>query len=209
MYALVIEGGKSVDETLESQIQFLIEIDKLKTIERRTRIIHGERLENDAEHSWHLAMMALILHGHSNKEIDMLKVIKMLLVHDLVEIDAGDTFAYDTQGNTDKHERELKAAHRLFGMLPEDQAEELLSLWMEFETKETPEARFASSMDRLQPIIHNHQNEGDTWQKYNITSDQVLNRNAEIANGSATLWKYAQQIVQDSVDQGILKQSGS
>ncbi|MCM3131344.1 HD domain-containing protein [Paenibacillus polysaccharolyticus] len=199
----------SVDETLESQVQFLIEIDKLKTIERRTRIIHGERLENDAEHSWHLAMMAFILHGHANKEIDMLKVIKMLLVHDLVEIDAGDTFAYDTQGNTDKHERELKAANRLFGMLPEDQAEELLSLWMEFETKETPEARFASSMDRLQPIIHNHQNEGDTWQKYNITSDQVLNRNAEIANGSATLWKYAQQIVQDSVDQGILKQSGS
>lgn len=198
-----------MDETLESQVQFLIEIDKLKTIERRTRIIHGERLENDAEHSWHLAMMAFILHGHANKEIDMLKVIKMLLVHDLVEIDAGDTFAYDTQGNTDKHERELKAANRLFGMLPEDQAEELLSLWMEFETKETPEARFASSMDRLQPIIHNHQNEGDTWQKYNITSDQVLNRNAEIANGSATLWKYAQQIVQDSVDQGILKQSGS
>ncbi|MBY0202312.1 MULTISPECIES: HD domain-containing protein [Paenibacillus] len=198
-----------MDETLESQVQFLIEIDKLKTIERRTRIIHGERLENDAEHSWHLAMMAFILHGHANKEIDMLKVIKMLLVHDLVEIDAGDTFAYDTQGNTDKHERELKAANRLFGMLPEDQAEELLSLWMEFETKETPEARFASSMDRLQPIIHNHQNEGDTWQKYNITSDQVLNRNAEIANGSATLWKYTQQIVQDSVDQGILKQSGS
>ncbi|WP_426334348.1 HD domain-containing protein [Paenibacillus silvae] len=196
-----------MDETLQSQMQFLIEIDKLKTIERRTRIIHGERLENDAEHSWHLAMMALILQGHSNKDVDILKVVKMLLVHDLVEIDAGDTFAYDTQGNTDKYERELKAAHRLFGMLPEQQAEELLNLWIEFERKETQEARFASSLDRLQPIIHNHQNEGDTWQKYNITSEQVLNRNAEIANGSETLWTYAQQLVQHSIDQGILKQS--
>lgn len=196
-----------MDETLQSQMQFLIEIDKLKTIERRTRIIHGERLENDAEHSWHLAMMALILQGHSNKDIDIFKVVKMLLVHDLVEIDAGDTFAYDTQGNIDKYERELKAAHRLFGMLPEQQAKELLSLWTEFEMKETQEAQFASSLDRLQPIIHNHQNEGDTWQKYNITSEQVLIRNAEMANGSETLWTYAQQLVQHSIDQGILKQS--
>ncbi|QKS60369.1 HD domain-containing protein [Paenibacillus barcinonensis] len=188
-------------------MQFLIEIDKLKTIERRTRIIHGERLENDAEHSWHLAMMALILQGHSNKDIDIFKVVKMLLVHDLVEIDAGDTFAYDTQGNIGKYERELKAAHRLFGMLPEQQAKELLSLWIEFEMKETQEAQFASSLDRLQPIIHNHQNEGDTWQKYNITSEQVLIRNAEMANGSETLWTYAQQLVQHSIDQGILKQS--
>ncbi|PYE47794.1 putative hydrolase of HD superfamily [Paenibacillus barcinonensis] len=196
-----------MDETLQSQMQFLIEIDKLKTIERRTRIIHGERLENDAEHSWHLAMMALILQGHSNKDIDIFKVVKMLLVHDLVEIDAGDTFAYDTQGNIGKYERELKAAHRLFGMLPEQQAKELLSLWIEFEMKETQEAQFASSLDRLQPIIHNHQNEGDTWQKYNITSEQVLIRNAEMANGSETLWTYAQQLVQHSIDQGILKQS--
>ncbi|KAJ3198555.1 hypothetical protein HK101_000070 [Irineochytrium annulatum] len=129
--------------------------------------------------------------SHANTDVDMLKVIKMLLVHDLVEIDAGDTFAYDTVGNTDKYDRELKAAHRLF----------------EFEAKQTSEAQFASSLDRLQPIIHNHQNEGDTWQKYNITSEQVLNRNREIANGSETLWEYAQQLIQKSVDQGILTKS--
>ncbi|RPK29609.1 HD domain-containing protein [Paenibacillus xylanexedens] len=196
-----------MSESLQDQIQFLIEIDKLKTIERKTRIMHGVRLENDAEHSWHLAMMALVLQSHANKDVDMLKVIKMLLVHDLVEIDAGDTFAYDTVGHTDKYDRELKAAHRLFGMLPKAQAEELLQLWLEFEAKQTPEAQFASSLDRLQPIIHNHQNEGDTWQKYNITSDQVLNRNREIANGSETLWEYAQQLIQKSVDQGILTKS--
>ncbi|MCP1425535.1 putative hydrolase of HD superfamily [Paenibacillus xylanexedens] len=144
---------------------------------------------------------------HANKDVDILKVIKMLLLHDLVEIDAGDTFAYDTVGHTDKYDRELKAAHRLFGILPKEQAEELLYLWLEFEAKQTPEAQFASSLDRLQPLIHNHQNEGDTWQKYNITSDQVLNRNREIANGSETLWEYAQQIIQKSVDQGILTKS--
>ncbi|WP_440117813.1 HD domain-containing protein [Paenibacillus sp. QZ-Y1] len=194
----------SVNESLQEQIQFLIEIDKLKTIERKTRIIHGDRLENDAEHSWHLAMMALVLQIHSNREVDILKVIKMLLVHDLVEIDAGDTFAYDTAGNTDKYDREIKAAHRLFGILPEIQAEELLNLWLEFEAKETSEAQFAASLDRLQPLIHNHQNEGDTWQKFNITSDQVLNRNREIVNGSETLWEYAQQLIHDSVERGIL-----
>lgn len=196
-----------MNESLQDQIQFLIEIDKLKTIERKTRIIHGERLENDAEHSWHLAMMALVLQNHANKDVDVLKVIKMLLVHDLVEIDAGDTFAYDTVGHTDKYDRELKAAHRLFGMLPVAQAEELLHLWLEFEAKETNEAQFASSLDRLQPLIHNYQNEGDTWQKYNITSDQVLNRNREIANGSETLWAYTQQLIQNSVDKGILTKS--
>ncbi|MGF9697969.1 HD domain-containing protein [Paenibacillus sp. MABNR03] len=196
-----------MNESLQDQIQFLVEIDKLKTIERRTRIIHGERRENDAEHSWHLAMMALVLKSHASKDVDILKVIKMLLVHDLVEIDAGDTFAYDTVGYTDKYDREIKAAHRLFGMLPEAQAEELLNLWLEFEAKETDEAQFASSLDRLQPLIHNYQNEGDTWQKYNITSEQVLNRNREIANASDTLWTYAQQIIQHAVDQGILTKS--
>ncbi|MFS0870299.1 HD domain-containing protein [Paenibacillus xylanilyticus] len=196
-----------MNESLQDQIQFLVEIDKLKTIERRTRIIHGERRENDAEHSWHLAMMALVLQSHASKDVDILKVIKMLLVHDLVEIDAGDTFAYDTVGYEDKYDREIKAAHRLFGMLPEAQAEELLNLWLEFEAKETDEAQFASSLDRLQPLIHNYQNEGDTWQKYNITSEQVLNRNREIATASDTLWTYAQQLIQHSVDQGILTKS--
>jgi len=192
-------------DTLDEQIQFLIEIDKLKTIERKGKIISGTRLENDAEHSWHLAMMALILHRQANEEVDLFRVIKMLLVHDLVEIDAGDTFAYDTAGHLDKAERESKAADRLFGMLPQEQGEELMELWLEFERKETKEARFAASLDRLQPLIHNHLNQGDTWRKYGITSEQVMNRNREIANGSEKLWHYAQALIQSSVEKGILQ----
>jgi putative hydrolase of HD superfamily len=198
--------GKSVDTTLQEQINFLIEIDKLKTIERKTKIIHGDRKENDAEHSWHLAMMALVLHNQANTDVDLLKVIKMLLVHDLVEIDAGDTFAYDTVGNEDKLEREQAAANRLFNLLPQDQAKQVLELWLEFESKETAEAQFAASLDRLQPLIHNYNNEGDTWKKYNITSEQVLARNKEIANGSTALWEYAQSLIIKSVQKGILSE---
>ena len=193
-----------MDTLLKEQMNFLIEIDKLKTIERKTKIMHGSRLENDAEHSWHLAMMALILQNNSNNKIDLLKVIKMILIHDLVEIDAGDTFAYDSTGQIDKYDREVQAAKRLFGMLPAEQEQELMDLWIEFENKETDEAKFASSLDRLQPLIHNHNNQGDTWQKYNITSEQVFNRNKEIANGSNDLWEYAQSIINNSVEQGIL-----
>ncbi|MBD2843579.1 HD domain-containing protein [Paenibacillus sp. IB182496] len=193
-------------DQLNQQIDFLIEIDKLKNVERKTKIISGSRLENDAEHSWHLAMMAFILHKHANHEVDLFKVIKMLLVHDLVEIDAGDTFAYDLQGQADKLDRESKAAKRLFGLLPEEQGNELMTLWMEFEKKETPEACFAASLDRLQPLIHNHLNQGDTWKKYNITSGQVVNRNREISNGSEALWAYAEQLIKKSVDQGILSE---
>lgn len=191
-------------DNLEQQIKFLIEIDKLKTIERKTKIISGTRHENDAEHSWHLAMMAIILHKHANQDVDLFKVIRMLLVHDLVEIDAGDTFAYDTHGQGDKYERELIAANRIFGMLPAEQGKELMELWVEFENKESNEAKFAASLDRLQPLIHNYLNDGDTWQKYNITSEKVLARNKEISNGSAKLWHYAQQIINHSVERGIL-----
>ena len=189
---------------LQDQIAFLVEIDKLKNIQRKTKIMHDSRLENDAEHSWHLAMMALILQGHANREIDLLKVMKMLLVHDLVEIDAGDTFAYDTAGYEDKYDRELRAAERIFGLLPEEQAQEMMDLWSEYEDRATNEARFASALDRLQPLIHNHRNEGDTWQKYGITEQQVKRRNQEIAEGSAALWEYAQTIIEDSVERGYL-----
>ncbi len=146
-------------------------------------------------------LMAIILHKQSNQEIDLFKVIKMLLVHDLVEIDAGDTFAYDTNGHIDKFDREVNAAKRLFGMLP---GNELMDLWLEFEAKDTNEAKFAASLDRLQPLIHNHLNHGDTWKKYGITSEQVIQRNSEIANGSETLWEFAEHIIKKSVDQGIL-----
>ncbi|QHW31674.1 HD domain-containing protein [Paenibacillus rhizovicinus] len=192
---------------LEKQMAFLVEIDKLKTIQRKAKIMHGDRLENDAEHSWHLAMMALILQQEANADVDLLKVMKMLLVHDIVEIDAGDTFAYDTKGHEDKQERETRAAKRIFGLLPEEQERELFGLWLEFEAKETAEARFASSLDRLQPLIHNHHNEGDSWQRYKITEEMVRNRNREIAKGSEGLWSYAQEIIGRSVEKGFLRKS--
>ncbi|MBM7568441.1 putative hydrolase of HD superfamily [Paenibacillus sacheonensis] len=192
---------------LEKQMAFLVEIDKLKTIRRKTKIMHGDRLENDAEHSWHLAMMALILQKEANAHIDLLKVIKMLLVHDIVEIDAGDTFAYDTKGQEDKSAREQRAAARIFGLLPIEQEGELLGLWREFEAKETAEACFAASLDRLQPLIHNHHNDGDTWLRYKITEEMVLKRNREIASGSENLWGYAQELIGRSAKRGILRQS--
>ncbi|TVX92078.1 HD domain-containing protein [Paenibacillus agilis] len=193
-----------MESILQKQLQFLIEIDKLKTIQRKTKIVSDTRLENDAEHSWHIAVMALILNGHANEEVDLFKVVKMLLIHDLVEIDAGDTFAYDTSGYEDKHERELQAAQRIFGLLPAEQGEELMNLWLEFERKESKEAQFAASLDRLHPILNNYQNEGDTWLTYQITSEQILKRNREIDNGSKTLWAYTQQLVHDSIARGYV-----
>ncbi len=196
-----------MNNQLQEQINFLIEIDKLKSIERKTKLINGQRLENDAEHSWHLAMMAIVLAGHSNQDIDLFKVIKMLLIHDLVEIDAGDTFAYDTKGHEDKYERELQAAKRIFGLLPDRQRDEMMDLWLEFEHKETDEAKFATSLDRLQPMIHNYFNQGETWKTYNINSDQVINRNREISKGSETLWEYAMSIVNKAIDEKLLPKS--
>jgi putative hydrolase of HD superfamily len=191
-------------QQLAKQIEFIVEIDKLKNIERRTKLIHGSRMENDAEHSWHLAMMAIILHSHANEDVDLLKVIKMLLIHDIVEIDAGDTFAYDTAGHDDKFEREMQAARRIYGILPDDQARELMDLWLEFEQQETPEAKFALALDRLQPIIHNYRNQGDTWKKHQITGKQVRKRNEVIQSGSSSLWEYAQRIMKHAEEAGYL-----
>lgn len=191
-------------EQLTKQIEFIIELDKLKTIYRQTKLIHDERQENDAEHTWHLAMMALVLHPHANEQVDLLKVIKMLLVHDIVEIDAGDTFAYDVAAHADKEEREIKAANRIFGLLPEEQAEELKQLWYDYEKKETAEARFAHSLDRLQPMIHNYKNEGDTWKRFGVTSEQVHAKNNYIKEGSTVLGQYAEHIINDSIQKGYL-----
>ncbi|MBD8499249.1 HD domain-containing protein [Paenibacillus arenosi] len=192
------------DLDFNKQMLFLIEIDKLKSIERRTKLINGSRQENDAEHSWHLAVMGLILHQYSNQEVDLFKVIKMLLIHDIVEIDAGDTFAYDSTGHLDKFDREQRAATRIFGLLPEHQGAELIDLWLEYDRKETNEAKFAASLDSLQPLIHNHLNQGETWKKNDITSDTVLDRNCKIAKGSERLWEYAQEMIEKSVEQGFL-----
>ncbi|WP_134687174.1 HD domain-containing protein [Brevibacillus migulae] len=192
-------------ERLQRQIDFLLEIDKLKQVYRQTLISDGSRQENDAEHTWHLAMLAITLAEYANDpELDVLRVIKMLLVHDLVEIDAGDTYAYDELGHLDKEEREQKAAARIFPILPEDQAEELYSLWMEFEQRQTPEARFASACDRLQPLLLNYHTEGLLWKKRGITSEQVLKRNQPIAGGAEPLWDYVRKLVESAVAKGYL-----
>jgi len=192
-------------ERLLQQIQFIAEIDKLKSIYRKSLILNKSRHENDAEHTWHLAVMAVILLEHANEtELDVLRVLKMLLVHDIVEIDAGDTFAYDDKGHEDKFERETAAASRIFGLLPAEQKDDCIALWLEFEQRETPEARYAAALDRLQPMLHNYYTEGASWQKHGITSEQVLKRNRSIEEGSQTLWAFAQQIVRESVDKGYL-----
>ncbi|MEF2247986.1 HD domain-containing protein [Paenibacillus sp. IITD108] len=193
-------------ERLQQQISFIMEIDKLKTILRKSYITDRSRAENDAEHSWHLAVMAVILLEHANTEkIDILKIIKMVLIHDIVEIDAGDTFAYDDAGHTDKYERELAAADRIFGLLPEDQGQELKALWEEFEQRESPESQFAATIDRLAPMLLNYYTEGHTWKQNGITSDRVIAYNRHINDGSTVLWEYAQQFIDDAVQKGYLK----
>lgn len=192
-----------LEDRLKKQISFLIEIDKVKSIFRKTRIFHTKRYENDAEHAWHLAMMAIILSEHSNQPIDILKVIKMTLIHDLVEIDAGDTFLY-AEHQEEKVSNERKCAERIFGLLPDEQRDEFLSLWEEFEAKQTAEAKFAGSIDRLEPVMQNHLDQGHAWKMHHVTSDKVLNVNRQIENGSNVLWEFARTLIQESVEQGNL-----
>jgi putative hydrolase of HD superfamily len=195
-----------VNARLEQQIQFIKEIDKLKQIFRQNIVIGTERNENDAEHSWHLAMMAILFSEYStDKNIDILKVVKMVLIHDLVEIDAGDTFCYDEKGYEDKEEREKKAAQKLFSLLPSDQAKEILELWNEFEQLNTPESRFAAGIDRFQPLILNYNTSGHTWQKPGITGAKVLKRNELLEENAPLLWEYAKAMIEDSIQKGFLQ----
>lgn len=191
-------------DRLEQQIRFIVEIDKLKAICRRTRLIDRSRDENSAEHSWHIAVMAPLLAEYTDAKIDVLKVIKMLLVHDVVEIDAGDTYCYDLAAHADKAEREEAAADRLFCLLPADQATEFRSLWDEFEAANTPEAKFANAMDRLQPLLLNYQTHGEYWQANGVTIEQVRQRMAPIAEGSASLGDYVQHLLASAVERGYL-----
>lgn len=190
---------------LERQLQFILEIDKLKLILRQTLLTDGSRRENSAEHSWHLAMMAILLAEYAPTQIDVLRVIKMLLVHDLVEIDAGDTFCYDVQSNENKAMREAQAATRLFGLLPEEQGVELRNLWEEFEAQETAPARFATALDRLQPFLHNQHTKGGTWQIHGITRDQVQRRMQPIKEGAPLLWSFVEKVIEDCVEAGYLR----
>jgi putative hydrolase of HD superfamily len=185
---------------LERQLEFLLEADRLKQVERRTRIVGGRRLENSAEHSWHLALFALMLVEHADEAVDIARVVSMLLLHDLVEIDAGDTFAYDVDGHADKEAREQAAADRLFGLLPDDQGAWARQLWDEFEACSTAEARFALALDRLQPVLLNHANGGGPWREHGISKDRVLHRNGVVADASQLLMMIVRARV-DELDQ--------
>lgn len=193
-------------ERLKKQIDFIVEMDKLKHVYRRTFLIQSEKRENDAEHSWHVALMALLLSEHARAEkLDIFRVVKMLLIHDLVEIDAGDTFIYDREKNKDKWVRERNAAKRIFNILPEDQADEFSSLWREFEEGRTPESKFAASLDRLQPILYNYETQGKLWKLHGIQSSQVIEVNKRMREGSSVLWNYAKKLISDAVQKGYLK----
>lgn len=190
---------------LLDQIAFIKEIDKVKYIQRKTKLFNSDRCENDAEHSWHLALMAIVLAEHSDEPIDILKVVKMVLIHDIVEIDAGDVFMYDTVKNHLNTDEERLAANRIFGLLPKSQAEEFIAIWEEFETGETNEAKFARSMDRLEPLLQNTSNNGGTWKEFDVKYDKVYEKKSVIKNGSKSLWNYAEGLINDSVEKGILK----
>ncbi|MEB3826086.1 HD domain-containing protein [Phormidium sp. CCY1219] len=195
-----------MDERLGQQIQFAIEIDKLKGVLRQTLLADGSRQENSAEHSWHLAMMAMLLQEYAPKPVDLLRVIKMLLVHDLVEVYAGDTFCYDLQGNLDKAAREAEAAEKLFGILPALQGLELRELWQEFEENATANAQFATALDRLQPLLQNRETEGATWKMHGINAAQVRDRMSPVQEGIPALWPLVQQIIEEAMEKGYLKE---
>ncbi|UOE51107.1 HD domain-containing protein [Mucilaginibacter sp. SMC90] len=189
---------------LQKQVDFIHEIDKVKYIQRKTRLFNSDRAENDAEHSWHLALMAIVLSGHSNQDIDLFKVIKMLLIHDVVEIDSGDIFLYDNVVSHSNTEAETIAARRIFGLLPQNQAEELIAIWEEFEAGDTAEAKFARAMDRFEPLLQNRSNKGGTWKEFNVTYDRVVQKKSVIKEGSDLLWGYSKMLIDKSVEEGIL-----
>lgn len=192
------------NERLQNQLQFLLEIDKLKEVYRQSYLLNSKRRENSSEHSWHIAILAMILAEHADEKPDLFRVLCMLLIHDLVEIDAGDTYCYDQSGAQDKAKREEEAAQRLFGLLPTDQGQWLWALWTEFEEGTSPEARFAHAADRFLPLLHNYYTQGKSWLEHGISQDQVQERMARISSGSKTLWECTQNILQAAVEQGYL-----
>lgn len=192
-------------ERFEKQLAFILEVDKEKNILRQTHLTGQGRRENDAEHAWHMAMMIYLLKEYSNEEIDVAKAMMMALIHDVVEIDAGDTYAYDSKGLESQKEREERAAQRIFGMLPDDQCDELRVLFQEFEEARTPEARFARAMDNFQPLLLNNSNGGADWKAHNVSQSQVVGRHSTTELGSEEIWEYTKAIIDDNVSKGNIR----
>jgi len=195
----------NVTNRLQQQIFFILEIDKLKTVLRQTLLTDSSRRENSAEHSWHLAMMAALLVEYAAEPVDIARTMKMLLVHDVVEVDAGDTFAYDAAANADKEEREKRAADRIFGLLPEDQCRELRALWDEFEERKTAESKYANALDRLQPLLHNSQTDGGTWRIHGVSRAKVYARMDPVCTGMPELWPVVTRIIEEACGRGWIK----
>lgn len=193
-------------ERLEKQFEFIREIDKEKFIQRQTYLTDGIRKENDAEHAWHMAIMTILLSEYANEKIDVLKTVTMLLLHDIVEIDAGDTYAYDEDAKKTQREREERASERIFGLLPDDQKERFQAIWEEFEAGETAEAKFARTMDNIQPVMLNAATAGKAWEEHGVRLEQIMNRNKNTAKGSEALWDYARRnFVEPNVENGKIK----
>jgi len=191
---------------LFKQIEFIKEIDRLKHVMRRSILLTGERRENTAEHCWHVGVMAMLLCEYSNEPVDAVKVMKMLIIHDIIEIESGDTYVYDTEGLKDQDERERLAADKLFGILPDDQNVEFRALWDEFEGKSTAESKFAKAIDRLMPLLHNVGTDGLVWLENDVHVSQVMNlMESSIAGGSEELWQLAKGLIDDSVNKGWLR----
>ena len=192
----------SMDDRLKEQIDFILEIDKMKEILRQNYLADGSARENDADHSWHLAMMALILSEFSNEKVDVTRVVPMVLTHDLVEIDAGDTYAYDEAGALTKEKREKAAADRIFGILPKEQGTWMRGLWDEFEACNTPESKFAHVLDNSLPLFLNHAAGGISWKEHKVKRSQIYKRNRITGDGSAKIWEYMQELIQENINKG-------
>ena len=218
MISVNLRDGKEMDmvpppieevsgmKRLEEQLKFILEIDKEKNILRQTHLSSHGRRENDAEHAWHMAIMIYLLREYANEEIDLAKAMMMALIHDVVEIDAGDTYAYDTEGLATQKEREEKAAERIFGLLPQDQRGEIRALFDEFEAYETPEARFAHVMDNFQPMLLNDSNGGNDWREHGVAKSQIYRRNAKTGTGSEIIWEYMKTLVDENISKGNIRE---
>lgn len=192
---------------MAQQLKFVVEVDKLKSILRRSLLCDGSRRENDAEHSWHLAVMATLLVEYAAEPVDLARVLKMVVIHDIVEIDAGDTYAYDPAANRTRAVREQAAAERIFGLLPQDQGGAFRQLWEEFESGETAEARYANALDRLQPLMLNFESEGKSWREHGVTAEAVLKRMQPIKIGTPELWTVVEQIVEEACEKEYLSRA--